>query len=175
MRRPQNLKKSPTFFDKTAVFTQQCQNKWEIFSNFCCLFRKAGLYLSSCVSFHQKCLSAPLKKMTYFMEGPPKLHIEMDSCRSQQCVGSSRSVQRQQCFKAVIVVGSDNRIKISFSGVEPFSDLALLCLLRFLPEKMWSRCYADANLISVVITSSSFVSSLSHLQCTVGNFDLIFN
>ena len=26
--------------------------------------------------------SVPLKKMTYFMEGPPKLHIEMDSCRS---------------------------------------------------------------------------------------------
>ena len=47
MRRPQNLnKKSPTFFDKTAVFTQQCQNKWEIVSNFCGLFRKAGLYLS---------------------------------------------------------------------------------------------------------------------------------
>ena len=45
MRRPQNLKKSPTCFDTTAVFTQQRQNKWEIFSNFCGLSRKAGLYL----------------------------------------------------------------------------------------------------------------------------------
>ena len=44
MRRPQNLKKSPTCFDKTVVFKQQHQNKWEIFSNFCGLFRKAGLY-----------------------------------------------------------------------------------------------------------------------------------
>ena len=43
MRRPQNLKKSPTCFDKTVVFTQQRQNKWEIFSNFCGLFRKAEL------------------------------------------------------------------------------------------------------------------------------------
>ena len=31
MRRTQNLKKNPTCFDKTAVFTQQCQNKREIF------------------------------------------------------------------------------------------------------------------------------------------------
>ena len=31
MRRPQNLKKSPTCFDKTAVFSQQQQNKWETF------------------------------------------------------------------------------------------------------------------------------------------------
>ena len=44
MRRPKNLKKYPTCFDKTIVFTQYRQNKWEIFSNFCCLFRKAGLY-----------------------------------------------------------------------------------------------------------------------------------
>jgi len=33
MRRPQSLKKSPTCFDKTVVFTQYHQNKWEIFSN----------------------------------------------------------------------------------------------------------------------------------------------
>ena len=101
----------------------------------------------------------------YFMEGPPKLHIEMDSCRSQQCVGSSRSVQRQQCFKAVIVVGSDNRIKISFSGVEPFSDLALLCLLRFFARKnvvkMLRRCqphfscYNNIIFICVIFISSS--------------------
>jgi hypothetical protein len=45
MRRPQNLKKSTTGFDKTAVFTQYLQNMWEILSNFCGLFRKAGLYL----------------------------------------------------------------------------------------------------------------------------------
>ena len=34
MRRPQNLKKSPTCFDKTAVFTQYRQKKWEIFQIF---------------------------------------------------------------------------------------------------------------------------------------------
>ena len=39
-----NLQKSPTCFDKTAVFTQWCQTKWEIFSNFCGLLRKAELY-----------------------------------------------------------------------------------------------------------------------------------
>ena len=44
MRRPQNLKKSPTGFGKTAGFNQQRQNKWAIFSKFCGLFRKAGLY-----------------------------------------------------------------------------------------------------------------------------------
>ena len=44
------MKKSPICFDKTAVFTQQRQNMWEIFSNFCGLFRKAGLYLRSCFS-----------------------------------------------------------------------------------------------------------------------------
>ena len=44
MRRPQNWKKSPTCFDKTAVFTQWCQNKWGIFSNFCGLLRKTELY-----------------------------------------------------------------------------------------------------------------------------------
>ena len=36
---------SPTCFDKTAVFTQQHQNKWEIFSNFCDLLRKTELQL----------------------------------------------------------------------------------------------------------------------------------
>ena len=40
-------KKSPIYFDKTAVYTQYCQNKWQIFSNFCGLFRKDGLYLMS--------------------------------------------------------------------------------------------------------------------------------
>ena len=40
MRRPQNLKKSPTCFDKTAVFTQECQNKGEIFSNFVAYLEK---------------------------------------------------------------------------------------------------------------------------------------
>ena len=45
MRRPQNWKKSPTCFDKTAVFTQLCQNKWEIFSNFCGLLKKVELYM----------------------------------------------------------------------------------------------------------------------------------
>ena len=40
MRRPKSLKKSPTCFDKTVVFSQKRQNKWEIFSNFCGLFRK---------------------------------------------------------------------------------------------------------------------------------------
>ena len=90
--------------------------------------------------FKTQC-SAPLKKMTYFMEGPPKLHIEMDSCRSQQCVGSSRSVQRQQCFKAVIVVGSDNRIKISFSGVEHFPILHCFACCGFCPKK----CGQDAT------------------------------
>ena len=44
MRRPQNWKKSPTCFDKTAVFTQKRQNKWEIFSNFCGLLIKTELY-----------------------------------------------------------------------------------------------------------------------------------
>ena len=34
MRRPQNLKKSPTCFDKTAIFTQYRQNKWQIFFKF---------------------------------------------------------------------------------------------------------------------------------------------
>ena len=43
MRRPQNLKKSPTCFDKTVVFTQYHQNKREIFSYFCGLFRKTEL------------------------------------------------------------------------------------------------------------------------------------
>ena len=38
------MKKSPTGFGKTAVFNQKCQNKWAIFSKFCGLFRKAGLY-----------------------------------------------------------------------------------------------------------------------------------
>ena len=110
--------------------------------------------------------SAPLKKMTYFMEGPPKLHIEMDSCRSQQCVGSSRSVQRQQCFKAVIVVGSDNRIKISFSGVEPFSDLALLCLLRFFARKnvvkMLRRCQPHFSCYNIIFICVIFISSSVH-------------
>ena len=45
MRRPQNLKKPPECFDKTVAFTQYCQNKWEIFSNFCGLLRKVELYL----------------------------------------------------------------------------------------------------------------------------------
>ena len=31
MRNPQDLKKSPTCSDKTADFTQSCQNKLEIF------------------------------------------------------------------------------------------------------------------------------------------------
>ena len=44
MRRPQNLKKSPTFFDKTTVSTQQLQNRWEIISNFSSRSRKAELY-----------------------------------------------------------------------------------------------------------------------------------
>ena len=44
MRRPQNLKKSPTSIDKTVVFTKKCQIKWEIFSNFCGFLRKAELY-----------------------------------------------------------------------------------------------------------------------------------
>ena len=44
--KPQNLKKCPTCFDKTAVFTQQRQNKWEIISNFCGVFRKAGLVIN---------------------------------------------------------------------------------------------------------------------------------
>ena len=43
MRMPQKLKKSPTSFDKTVVVTQYRQNKWEIFSNFCGLFRKTGI------------------------------------------------------------------------------------------------------------------------------------
>ena len=34
MRRPQNLKKSPTGFDKTAVFIQYRQNKEEVFQIF---------------------------------------------------------------------------------------------------------------------------------------------
>ena len=34
MRRPQNLKKPPTSFDKTAVLIQLRQNKWEIFQIF---------------------------------------------------------------------------------------------------------------------------------------------
>ena len=36
-------KKSPTCFHYTAGFTQLRQNKWEIFSNFCDLLRKAEL------------------------------------------------------------------------------------------------------------------------------------
>ena len=44
MRPPKIGKKSPTCFDKTAVFIQQRQNKWEIFSNFCCPLRKAEFY-----------------------------------------------------------------------------------------------------------------------------------
>ena len=40
MRRPQNLKKSPTCFDRIAVFTQQRQNKWEIFFKFLWTFQK---------------------------------------------------------------------------------------------------------------------------------------
>ena len=47
MRRPQNWKKSPTCFDKIAVFTKYRQNKWEIFSNFCGLLRISELYLTS--------------------------------------------------------------------------------------------------------------------------------
>ena len=47
MRRAQNWKKSPTYFDKTAVFTQQVQNKWEFFSNFCALLRKALKHLGN--------------------------------------------------------------------------------------------------------------------------------
>ena len=52
MRRPQNLQKYPTCFDKTAVFIQQHQNKWEIFKfffafseklNFNCLRQKSSL------------------------------------------------------------------------------------------------------------------------------------
>ena len=42
MRRPQNLKKSPTCFYSV---NSRCQNNWEIFSKFCSLFRKAGLYI----------------------------------------------------------------------------------------------------------------------------------
>ena len=45
MRRPQNWKKYPTCFDKTVAFTQLRQNRWEIYSNFCGLFRKARLYI----------------------------------------------------------------------------------------------------------------------------------
>ena len=38
--------KSLTCFDKTAVFTQQCQNKWDTFFQiFVAFSRKAGLYL----------------------------------------------------------------------------------------------------------------------------------
>ena len=37
------FEKSPTCFDKTVVFTLQHQDKWEIFSKFCGLFRKAEL------------------------------------------------------------------------------------------------------------------------------------
>ena len=47
MRRLQNLKKSPTCFDNTVVFIQQRQNKWDIFSNLCGLFRRAELYIST--------------------------------------------------------------------------------------------------------------------------------
>ena len=62
MRRAQNLKKSPTCFDKTAVFTQQRQNKWEIFSIHCGLLRKPKLYyyyffLHQHVSFIIQCNS----------------------------------------------------------------------------------------------------------------------
>ena len=52
MRRPQNLKKTPICFDKTVVFTQYRQNKWEIFSNFCGLLTKAELknpFLKICI------------------------------------------------------------------------------------------------------------------------------
>ena len=42
-RRPQKLKKSPTCFDITVVFTLQRRNKLEIFSKFCGLLRKAEL------------------------------------------------------------------------------------------------------------------------------------
>ena len=54
MRRPQNLKKPSAYFDKTAVFTQQRQNKWEIFSIFCGLLRKAELYPNGASYLHMK-------------------------------------------------------------------------------------------------------------------------
>ena len=38
-----NLEKISSCFDKTAVFTKKRQNKWEIFSNFCGLLKKAEL------------------------------------------------------------------------------------------------------------------------------------
>ena len=37
-------KKYPTCFDKTAVYTQQVQNKWDIFSKIYSLFIKAKVY-----------------------------------------------------------------------------------------------------------------------------------
>ena len=54
MRRPQNLKKFPTCFDKTAVFTQQCQNNWEIF-NFLWHFQKSWISFgnSNMVKLHR--------------------------------------------------------------------------------------------------------------------------
>ena len=47
VRRPQNLKKSPSCFDVYLVNQLICQNKREIFSNFCGLFRKAELQSKS--------------------------------------------------------------------------------------------------------------------------------
>ena len=52
MRRPKNLKKSPTCFDKTAVFTQQGQSKLEIFQNVCGLLRKAELYQNNFLRYN---------------------------------------------------------------------------------------------------------------------------
>ena len=53
MRRPQNLKKSPTYFDKTAVFTQQCQNKWKIFQIVVAFSEKLDFIVGKTLQFEQ--------------------------------------------------------------------------------------------------------------------------
>ena len=86
MRRPQNLKNSPTCFDKTVVFTQQRQNKWEIFSNFYALLRKAELYkyvfkfqegqlyfIPNFFAFQSRFFKRKGEKKSIFVQESPKL------------------------------------------------------------------------------------------------------
>ena len=60
MRRPQHLKKSPICFDKTVVFAQLRQNKWEIFSK--------KVTFSEKLVFNKSCSSSPIFLKCFFSE-----------------------------------------------------------------------------------------------------------
>ena len=102
MRRPKNLKKSPTCFDKTAVFTQQGQSKLEIFQNVCGLLRKAELYQKS-IQIPHNFLGKPfcIYSKKALIGGPQSLLRDIRACTQFcNCKLISRAAQQRISFSS---------------------------------------------------------------------------